>query len=45
MTDEQDIYTAAQAREYVDGYLERDPHDVTDHAGLVRDDHVASGDE
>jgi len=41
MTDEQDIYTAAQAREYVDGYLERDPRDVTDHAGVVRDDHVA----
>ena len=41
MTDEQDIYTAAQAREYVDGYLERDPVDVTDHSGIVRDEHVA----
>ncbi|MDG5778997.1 hypothetical protein VB773_01050 [Haloarculaceae archaeon H-GB2-1] len=36
MTDDNDVYTPAQFREYQDGYGHRDP-DVHRHAGLVRD--------
>jgi hypothetical protein len=35
MTDDNDVYTAAQAREYASGYLRRKPRDIWPHAGVV----------
>ncbi len=41
MTDDQELYTTAQAREYQDGYHERDNRDVLSHGGIVRDEQVS----
>jgi hypothetical protein len=41
MTSDNDIYTAAQAREWQDGYHERDNDSVHPHGGLVRDQRLS----
>lgn len=40
MTEDADLYTPAQFREYQEGYAEREP-DVHDHTGVVRDEQVS----
>ena len=40
MSDEQDNFTVGGFREYQDGNLARDPDEVLDHSGFVRDEHV-----
>lgn len=40
MTDEQEIFTAAQLREHQDGYQDRENHELLPHTGIVRDDHI-----
>lgn len=37
MSDEQDVYTAAALREYIDGFQERENVDTHRHAGIVQD--------
>ncbi|AAV47216.1 unknown [Haloarcula marismortui ATCC 43049] len=41
MTDDSDLYTPAQFREYQDGYGQRDPDEVHQHAGIVRDEKLS----
>ncbi|GGK56687.1 hypothetical protein [Haloarcula sebkhae] len=42
MTDDgNDLYTPAQFREYQDGYGQRDPDEVHQHAGIVRDEKLS----
>ena len=40
MSDEQDNFTVGGFREYQDGNLARDPDEVLDHSGFVRDEQV-----